>query len=153
MYAWMCKKCYMEWKLTKAKISLLLLLGQDMEHSHGKELKILFAFTMRGKLNWKLKRRKSGFLSFAQTFQESNTRLFWKIYRTSSQCFWQVAARNGKKVETLCKIVCDRWINDDIINCIFKMLNSNSKEHLFDVATEALLYSTKTQQNLRAEIK
>ena len=56
------------------------------------------------------------------------------------------------KVETLCKIVCDRWINDDIIDCIFKMLNSNSKEHLFVVATESLLYSTKTQQNLRAEI-
>ena len=55
-------------------------------------------------------------------------------------------------METLCKIVCDRWINDDIINCIFKMLNSNSKEHLFVVATESLLYSTKTQQNLRAEI-
>lgn len=57
------------------------------------------------------------------------------------------------KVETLCQIVCYRWMNDDIIDCIFKMLNSNSKEHLFVVATESLLYSTKTQQNLRAEIR
>lgn len=56
------------------------------------------------------------------------------------------------KVETLCQIVCYRWMNDDIIDCIFKMLNSNSKEHLFVVATESLLYSNKTQQNLRAEI-
>ena len=44
-------------------------------------------------------------------------------------------------------------MNDDIIDCIFKMLNSNSKEHLFVVATESLLYLTKTQQNLRAEIR
>ena len=60
-----------------------------------KEFKILFEFTMRGKLNWKLKRRKSGLLSFAQTSRESNTRHFWKIYRTSSQCFGQVGVRTG----------------------------------------------------------
>ena len=91
----MCKKRYMEWKLTKAKISSLLFLGRDMEHSPGKEFKILLEFTMRGKVNWKLKRRKSGLLSFAQTSQESNTRLFWKIYRTSSQSFGQVGGRTG----------------------------------------------------------
>ena len=91
----MCEKRHMEWKLTKAKISSLLFLGRDMEHSPDKEFKILLEFTMRGKLNWKLKRRKSGLLSFAQNSQESNTRLFWKIYRTSSQHFGQVGARTG----------------------------------------------------------
>ena len=82
-------------KIDKAKISSLLFLGRDMEHSPGKEFKILFEFTMRRKLNWKLKRRNSGLLSFAQTSQESNTRLFWKIYKTSSQRFGQVGARTG----------------------------------------------------------
>lgn len=47
------------------------------------------------------------------------------------------------KVETLCKIVCDRWINDDIIDCIFKMLNSNLKEYLFVVVIESFLYLIK----------
>ena len=55
-------------------------------------------------------------------------------------------------VETLSKIVCGRWFNDDIIECIFNMLNRDSKEHLFVVATESLLHSTKVQRNLSVEI-
>lgn len=55
-------------------------------------------------------------------------------------------------VETLSKIVCDRWFNDEIIECVFKMLNRDSKEHLFLVATESLLHSPKVQNNLRGEI-
>ena len=55
-------------------------------------------------------------------------------------------------VETLSKIVCDRWLNDEIIECIFKMLNHDSKEHLFLVATESLLHSPKVEKNLHDEI-
>ena len=54
-------------------------------------------------------------------------------------------------VETLSKIVCDRWLNDQIIECI-KMLNRDSKEHLFLVAAEPLLHSPKVEINVRDEI-
>lgn len=49
-------------------------------------------------------------------------------------------------VETLSKIVYDRWLNYETIECIFKMLNRNSKEHLFLVAIESLLHSPKVQK-------
>ena len=55
-------------------------------------------------------------------------------------------------VETWSKIVCDHWLNDEIIECIFKMLNHDSKEHLFLDATESLLHSPKVEKNLRDEI-
>lgn len=82
-------------KIDESKDQLAVVSWPGYEHSPGNEFKILLEFTMRGKLNLKLKRRKSGFLSFAQTSQESNTRLFWKIYRTSSQSFGQVGTRTG----------------------------------------------------------
>lgn len=49
-------------------------------------------------------------------------------------------------VETLSKIVCDCWLNDENIECIFKMLNRDSKEHLFLVATESLLHLPKVKK-------
>lgn len=58
----------------------------------------------------------------------------------------------GLKVETLCKIACNRWLNDEIIGCVFEMLNRGSREHFFVVVTEALLYSAKAQQNLSTQI-
>lgn len=54
--------------------------------------------------------------------------------------------------DTLSKIACHRWLNDEIIECIFKLLNRDSKEHLFVVATESFLHSAKVQQNLKNEI-
>lgn len=46
-------------------------------------------------------------------------------------------------VEILFKIVCDRWFNDEIIECVFKMFNRDSKEYLFFVVIELLLYLLK----------
>lgn len=56
------------------------------------------------------------------------------------------AYNSALTVETLSKIICDCWFNDEIIECIFKMFNHDSKEHLFVFATESLLHSTKPNE-------
>ena len=55
-------------------------------------------------------------------------------------------------VERLCNIACGRWLSDDIIDCIFKMLNRDTSEHYFAVLSEPLLHSAKAREKLTEEI-